>query len=259
MVQQPVDPSARTAVAWLWPLVEIPHRSASGGFRNDGLTDSIGSGGRLDRAVAVLERLPGTVPPGGTEPVPALPVTLAVDPALVEELTIMAAGPYAVDGVEDAGRGTEAATRFLERLRAVADVHDVVALSYADVDADALVAAGLTDVLARSLPGPARGRRTPGRDRTGPLGSPTGRTGGRRLLGETLDVEPRTDLAWAAGGSLRPDTLDVLQSGGRAGGARLGRPQRGRSAVGLAGNVAVAHTSLTTAPARWTPWSPTPR
>ena len=40
----------------------------------------------------------------------------------------MAAGPYAVDGVEDAGRGTEAATRFLERLRAVADVHDVVAL-----------------------------------------------------------------------------------------------------------------------------------
>ena len=65
----------------------------------------------------------------------------------------MAAGPYAVDGVEDAGRGTEAAAAFLERLRAVADVHDVVALSYGDVDADALVAAGLTDVLVRSLPG----------------------------------------------------------------------------------------------------------
>ena len=29
---------------------------------------------------------------------PAVPVTLAVDPALVEELRIMAAGPYAVAG-----------------------------------------------------------------------------------------------------------------------------------------------------------------
>jgi hypothetical protein len=173
VVQQPVEPRARTAVAWLWPLVEIPHRSASGGFRNDELADSIASGGRLDQAVAVLERLPGTVAPGGGEPVPAMPVTLAVDPALVEELTIMAAGPYAVDGVEGAGRGTEAAARFLERLRALADVHDVVALSYGDVDADALVAAGLTDVLVRSLPVTA-GAPDPGDGATPPADAPTG-------------------------------------------------------------------------------------
>ena len=153
LVQQPVVPTERTAVAWLWPLVERPHRSASGGFRDDALTDAISSGGRLDRALAVLERLPGTVPPGETEAVPELPVTLAVDPALVEELTIMAAGPYAVGGVEDAGNGTEAASLFLDRLRTVADVHDVVALSYGDVDADTLVTGGLTDVLVRSLPG----------------------------------------------------------------------------------------------------------
>jgi hypothetical protein len=246
VVQQPVVPSARTAVAWLWPLVEIPHRSASGGFRNDGLTDSIGSGGRLDRAVAVLERLPGTVPPGGSEPVPALPVTLAVDPALVEELTIMAAGPYAVDGVEGAGRGTEVATRFLERLRALADVHDVVALSYGDVDADALVAGGLTDVLIRSLPRTVEAA-PDGEGGAAPPAESTGTGAGARLVGETLDVEPRTDLAWAAGGSLRPDTLDVLQSRGTeqvvVGSGGL---SEGRSAVGLAGNVAVAHTSLTT-------------
>ncbi|MFP5371723.1 MAG: DUF6049 family protein, partial [Actinomycetes bacterium] len=128
VVQQPAVPAGRTAVAWLWPLVERPHRSASGNFRDDELADSIRPGGRLDRALAVLERLPGTVPPGGTEPVPALPVTLAVDPVLVEELGIMAAGPYPVDGIEGAGRGTEAASTFLERLRAVADVHDVVAV-----------------------------------------------------------------------------------------------------------------------------------
>ena len=245
VVQQPVVPNARTAVAWLWPLVEIPHRSASGGFRNDDLTDSIRSGGRLDQAVAVLERLPGTVPPGGGAPVPATPVTVAVDPALVEELTIMAAGPYAVDGVEGAGRGTEAATLFLERLRAVADVHDVVALSYADVDADALVAAGLTDVLERSLPAPGG---TPGAQGQEAAPSEPAAGVGARLVRETLDVEPRTDLAWAPGGSLRPDTLAALQSRGvdqvvlGSGGL-----SDGRSAVGLAGNAAVAHTSLTTA------------
>jgi hypothetical protein len=89
--------------------------------------------------------------------VPAVPVTLAVDPALVEELAIMAHGPYAVDGENGAGRGTEAAQAFLDRLRAVAAVHAVVALPYGDVDADALVAAGLTDTLVRTLPGTPAG------------------------------------------------------------------------------------------------------
>ena len=83
LVQQPVVPQARTAVAWLWPLVDVPHRSASGGFRNDDLADSIASGGRLYRAVAVLERLPGGAPVDGSGAAPALPVALAVDPALL--------------------------------------------------------------------------------------------------------------------------------------------------------------------------------
>ena len=162
VVQQPVVPAARTAVAWLWPLVELPHRSASGGFRDDDLADSIGSGGRLDRALAVLERLPGTVPPGGTEPVPALPVTLAVDPALVEELTIMAAGPYAVGR----RRGRRAAGPRRRRSSWSGCARWPTSTTWsrsatADVDADALVAGGLTDVLVRSLPGTGDGR--PGR------------------------------------------------------------------------------------------------
>jgi hypothetical protein len=253
VVQQPVVPTERTAVAWLWPLVERPHRAASGGFRDDGLTDAISDGGRLDRALAVLERLPGTVPPGGSQPVPALSVTLAVDPALVEELTIMAAGPYEVDGVEGAGSGTEAASAFLDRLRTVAGVHDVVALSYADVDADTLVSGGLTDVLARSLPG--TGADAPAEAPAGgpaPAGPPgsvqDGIDGGARILAEALDVEPRTDLAWAPGGSLRADTLATLQNQGVRqvvlGSSGL---SEGRSAVGLVGNSAGARTSLTTA------------
>jgi hypothetical protein len=181
--------------------------------------------------------------------VPALPVTLAVDPALVEELSIMAAGPYAVDGVDGAGQGTEAASLFLERLRALADVHDVVALSYADVDADALVAAGLTDVLVRSLPGNGEG--TPdgaAPPEAGPDAGAEGNGLGGRLVAEALEVEPRTDVAWAAGGSHRSDTLDVLRSRGVEQ-VVLGSDglSEGRSAVGLAGVTAAAHTSVTTA------------
>ena len=174
----------------------------------------------------------------------------------------MAAGPYAVDGVEDAGRGTEAAAAFLDRLAAVAAVHPVVALPYGDVDADALDAAGLSDVLVRSLPGspegtaqdPLRRRATPTAPRrpsprrTRPRGADRARgrrpDGGRgAILADALDVEPRTDLAWAAGGSLRPDTLPTLQAGGveRSSSARSGLTE-GETAVGLVGRPPPAPT-----------------
>src|SRR6185437_7212399 len=81
-----------------------------------------------------------TTPAGGGTPTPSVPVTLAVDPALVEELEAMAAGPYAVGGKAGAGDGT------------VAAVHPVVAMPYGDVDAESLQTAGLGAVLTRSLP-----------------------------------------------------------------------------------------------------------
>ncbi|MET0765371.1 MAG: DUF6049 family protein [Blastococcus sp.] len=263
VVQQPVVPAASTTIAWLWPLVEPSHRSPSGGFRDDGLTDAVRSGGRLDRALAVLERLPATVAAGEAGPVPALSVTLAIDPALVEELQVMAAGPYPVDGVDGAGRGTEEATAYLDRLRAVADDHPVVALTYGDVDADSLTAAGLADVLVRTLPGTDRGTAkdppvapitdgatasSPGGESASPAPDEDGDTGaGARILADALGVEPRTDLAWAAGGSLRADTLATMQTGGvdqvvlGAGGL-----SGGDAAVGLDGGAASAHTSVTT-------------
>ncbi|MFD2092564.1 hypothetical protein [Blastococcus deserti] len=235
VVQQPPVPTARTAVAWLWPLVEPSHRTPSGAFRDDGLAASVSSGGRLDRALAVIERLPGGVPgdpaADGAEVRPAIQVTLAVDPALVEELQLMAAGPYEVDGRP--GDGTDAARAFLDRLATVAAVHPVVALPYGDVDADSLVGAGLPDVLTRSLPGspegtaqdpPGSSRADDGAVATSPTTGapesaapetpgPEGRAGAA-ILSDALDVEPRTDLAWAPGESLRADTLPVLQAGG---------------------------------------------
>jgi Family of unknown function (DUF6049) len=263
VVQQPQQPAARTAVAWLWPLVEASHRTASGGFRDDGLAESVSAGGRLDGALAVVERLPGTVAPGATEATPALQVTLAVDPALVEELQLMAAGPYEIDG--QPGRGTDAAAAFLERLATVAAVHPVVALPYGDVDADALTAAGLPGVLTRSLPGtpdgtaqdpPGSTRSEDGAAATSPGTAPgsappeggAAEGAGAAILADALDVEPRTDLAWAAGGTLRADTLATLRSGGveqvvLGPGGLTG----GDDAIGLADPTAAARTTVAAA------------
>jgi len=265
LVQQSVVPSARTAVGWLWPLTERTHRGPTGKFLDDHLTASISTGGRLDRALAVIERLPGSAAPGTTQPVPAVPVELGIDPALVEELELMAAGPYAVNGVENAGRGTDAAAAFLDRLTAVAAVHPVVALPYGDVDADSLTAAGLPTVVTRSLPGSPKGTaRDPlpdsdpnTADSTFPPVQPTGGSSppsdapdtgaGAQILADALDVVPRTDVAWAAGGTLRADTLLTLQAGGVdrvvLGSSGL---TDGQTAVGLSGNRATAHTTLTT-------------
>jgi hypothetical protein len=264
LVQQPVVPAAHTAVAWLWPLAERTHRGPTGNFLDDGLAESIAPDGRLDRALAVIERLPGSSAPSGAT-VPAVPVALAIDPALVEELQLMAAGPYSVGGVDGAGRGTDAAASFLSRLASVAAVHPVVALPYGDVDVDSLGFAGLTDVVARSLPGgPAGTARDPlpGKDDgVGATPSSAAQTGsapaddagpkgaaGARILRDALDVDPRTDLAWAADGTLRPESVTALQAGGidRLVLSSAGL-SNGETAVGLAGTRATAHTSVTTA------------
>ncbi|MDQ1661841.1 MAG: hypothetical protein QOJ68_1821 [Blastococcus sp.] len=265
LVRQAVVPTAHTTVAWLWPVTERTHLRPAGGFADDTLTTSIGSGGRLDRVLGTLERLPRTLPAGGTEPVPSLPVTLAIDPALVEELTTMAAGPYGVAGVAGAGRGTEVAVAFLGRLRALAAVHPVVALAYGDVDADALEASGLADVLTRSLPGTASGtaQQHPAAAVPAPTAAPTtpasttpgapapvpaaAQGAGARILAAALHVAPRTDLFWAAGSTLRTRTLATLQAGGVRevvlGSAGIADGSR---AVGLLGGRAAAGTTVQT-------------
>ncbi|MGY1727639.1 DUF6049 family protein [Geodermatophilus sp. SYSU D01062] len=211
VVQQSAPPATATAVAWLWPLAERSHRDASGRFVDDGLAEAVSDGGRLDRALSAVERLPAAVAPAPTS---LAPVTLAVDPALVEELSIMAEGPYDVGGEEDAGTGTEAAAAWLERLRAVAADHPVLALPYGDVDADALQAAGLEAALTRALPGAAPGAEGDTPESGGVVSEASPGPAGAALLADVLGVTPRTDLTWAAGGALRPDTLATLREGG---------------------------------------------
>ncbi|SFL61931.1 DUF6049 family protein [Geodermatophilus ruber] len=223
---QPVEqPAAPPAVGWLWPLVERTHRDAAGRFVDDDLAEEVAADGRLDRALAAVERVPATTPPEGGDPVPVARVTLAVDPALVEELELMADGGYDLAGTDATGEPSKDAAAFLGRMRAVAADHPVLALPYGDVDADALAAAGLSDVLTRSLPGTPAGtaRDGAGDEVAAPASEPppapaekadetTGE--GARILREALGVTPRTDLAWAVGGTVRTDTRATLRAGG---------------------------------------------
>nr|WP_275586001.1 DUF6049 family protein [Geodermatophilus sabuli] len=239
LVQPPAQPAAPTSVAWLWPVVERTHRDAAGRFVDDELAAAVSPEGRLDRALAVVERLPQTAPPEGGEPRPSVPVTLAVDPALVEELALMAEGPYDVAGREGAGEGTDEAAAFLDRLRAVAADHPVVALPYGDVDTDALTAAGLAEVVTRSLPAGSPPDDGSDEDASAVLGAD--------VLSDALGVTARTDLAWSVGGAVRPDSLATLRAGGidRVVLTPDGLTD-GTTALGLDGGSAAARTTVPT-------------
>ncbi len=125
----------------------------------------------------------------------------------------------------------------------------MVALPYGDVDADSLTGAGLSAVVTRSLPGSSEGtaQDDPDAPAAPPTGAPAGTqadgTAGADILREVLGVDARTDLAWAAGGALRPETLDVLRDGGVEEVVLApGGLTRGAAALGLEGPAAARTT-----------------
>lgn len=264
LVAQPAVPVSRTTVAWLWPLTDRPHRNATGAFTDDQLAVELATGGRLDRALAVVERLPAVPGPDGATT--TVPVTLAVDPALLEEVAAMAAGRYTAGG--RAGRGTAAAAKWLTRARAVAAAHPVIALPYADVDADALVPVGLSAAVLRSLPGTPQGtaRQPVGDDGTatptpavptsstaddapGGQAAADGTSAAVDLVRDVLRVGARTGVAWPAGGTVRADTLDVLAAAGARTVVLSEQALTGgtRTAGTIRGTAATARTELGTA------------
>jgi hypothetical protein len=121
-------------VSWVWPLIDRPHLLDGKTFLDDDLAASISPGGRLDRALTVVQKVASTVH-----------LTLVIDPELLDELTTMSQ-PYAVEagGKTVAGTGTSAAKAWLDRLRSIVMSVQVSLTPYADPDIDALTGAGLT-------------------------------------------------------------------------------------------------------------------
>jgi hypothetical protein len=135
-----VDP-VRTRVAWLWPLLDQPHRQLEdvGGqplFDTDNLARSVGHGGRLDQLLAAAETVTGRVA-----------LTLVIDPETLEELQLMTKGyRYGSTSHSAVGRGQQAATLWLARLRAIAKRQLIVATPYGDPDVNALERGGLSSL-----------------------------------------------------------------------------------------------------------------
>jgi hypothetical protein len=122
-------------VSWVWPLIDRPHRLIDGSvFVDDALAKSVAPNGRLDRALAVVERV-----------APDVHLTLMIDPELIDELVAMS-GPYQVEmsGKRSTGTGTEPAKRWLARLRSIITSTDVSLTPYADPDIDAVTRANLS-------------------------------------------------------------------------------------------------------------------
>jgi len=185
-------PTATTTLSWLWPLVATPERNAAGVFTGTELATSLSPGGRLDRALTALEGTPG---PNGTAP-PPRPVTLAVDPELLEAVRVLATGDYQLfQGGQQltSSIGTAEAATWLARLRALAARLPLVSLPYADPDLATFISEGQGKAVERLLP-------------DGPAGD---------LVEEILGVAPDLSIAWApGGGAADPAVVDLLADHG---------------------------------------------
>jgi hypothetical protein len=195
----------RTQVAWVWPLVDRPHRSVGSTWLDDGLAAEMAAGGRLTSLLAAGDAAeqqrphPASLPhrrvahPRPAPPRPtivAVPVTWAVDPMLVEDATAMANGYRVGTGTQTRpGAGAAAAKAWLDHLRQAAGRGEVLALPYADPDLVAANRAGLGGESQVAL------------------------NAGQTLLASALSVAPLS-YVWPPAGLLDQHTLDLLFAAG---------------------------------------------
>ncbi|MDQ3734175.1 MAG: DUF6049 family protein, partial [Actinomycetota bacterium] len=167
-------------------------RNAGGVFTGSELAESLQVGGRLDQALAAIENPADT---DGSSAAPE-PVTLAIDPALLEEVQILATGDYQelVAGQQQTSSAASAeAANWLTRLRALTAALPVVPLPYADPDLAALISRGERPAVERLLP-------------DGPSGG---------LIQEILGVTPVQSIAWPPDGSAaNPAVVGTLVENG---------------------------------------------
>jgi hypothetical protein len=142
----PAASQARTvrpvSLAWIWPLIDVPHQAACPALLNNNLQASLASGGRLNQLLAV-----GNSPVGRSAG-----LTWAIDPALLNDAKVMTAR-YQVGGTaictHASTRPASAAARaWLAGVQSVAAQQDFFVTPYADVDVAALSHRGLTSELA---------------------------------------------------------------------------------------------------------------
>ena len=127
-------------IAWVWPLIDRPHRQVCSALTNNNLATSLAPGGRLSDLLEAGQAFPG------------LHLTWFIDPALLSDAETMT-GSYQVDSGSGCTGATtkpasKAAVKWLSQLRTVTASQPTVITPYANVDVSALVHSGLTSSLA---------------------------------------------------------------------------------------------------------------
>jgi hypothetical protein len=185
--------AAPRRVSMLYPLADRPRRLPTGPgepvlLADDQLAGELSRGGRLDALLDALE----TAAPVGS-PVRSA-ICLAVDPDLLRTAADMTGGYRVRTGNGTAtvpGRGAAAAANWLNRLRADAAGHCVIALPFADADLVALSRAGLADLAGYAT------------------------IEGAAITRAILGTEVRSDTTWPADGLLDERSLnDYAKAGG---------------------------------------------
>jgi hypothetical protein len=134
---------AKLKIAWVWPLIDQPHRQACSALTSNDLTQSLAAGGRLNTLLTA----------GAANP--AADLTWAIDPALLGDAETMTS-PYPVQGPPwNAGNckgaiiqpASLAAKAWLAGVRTDTAGQPVVVTPYANTDVSALVHHGLNSDL----------------------------------------------------------------------------------------------------------------
>ncbi|HWC35539.1 MAG TPA: DUF6049 family protein [Mycobacteriales bacterium] len=190
-------------VAWVWPLVDRPHRDSATAWRDDDLAQELRSDGRLGGLLAAAANAEQQAPPPvtkhrrkhGTPAVPVrpaavdVPVTWAVDPMLLDDVDAMR-GDYQVTRAPKPipGSGGAAARGWLTAVRAATTGAEVIALPYGDPDVTAAVRNGLSTLVGVAA------------------------TAGRRVVQRLLPGATLLATGWPPGGVIDQRAVDALFS-----------------------------------------------
>lgn len=120
----------KTSIAWVWPLIDRPHRASDTPFLDDRLATEFAPGGRLATLV------------GAPRKISKVPVTWAIDPSLLSDAATMAQKSYRVDKVKKPLPASVSAKSWLEAVKAGATSY--FSVPFADPDTAALVHRKLT-------------------------------------------------------------------------------------------------------------------
>ena len=119
-------PALKTKVAWVWPLIDQPHRADDATFVDDGLERQFGAEGRLSNLVAAAAHT-------------STPVSWLIDPSLVDDATRMGdTNGYTIAGPVKRAQSVAANAWLTSLHQAIPPGDRLYATPYADPDVLAL-------------------------------------------------------------------------------------------------------------------------